>query len=57
MGRGSAGGGRCGDGDCRPMQSGKWGNMIELVTDYELFYHRLSFAGTKSKKWRDGILN
>ena len=32
-------------------------NMTELATDYELFYHRLSFAGTKSQKWRDGILN
>ena len=31
--------------------------MIELATDYELFYHRLSFAGTKSKKWRDRILS
>ena len=34
----------------------KVGNMIELATDYELFYHRLSFAGPKSKWW-DGILN
>ena len=32
-------------------------SLIELATDYELFYHRLSFSGTKSKKRGDGILN